>query len=133
MRPSGHLHVLAITLVLLLAACRGNDARVPRAAIVITQPSERDGHVGETVTVEGEVSRTKLPQIAGVDVDVDEANDPRGKVARATGVLEKTVVTKEELDRAIAEHGQFAHRGPGTFYHLEAPEGGGLARAVVLR
>jgi hypothetical protein len=126
-------HVLAITLLLSSAGCHERGASVPKSGVLITHRDEREAHVGETVTVEGEISRTKLPQIAGVDVDLDESNDPRGKIARATGILRKSIVTKEELDRAIAEHGMFANRGPGTFYHLEALEGGGLARAVVLR
>ncbi len=117
---------------MLLLSCRANDATAPTSDVVITSPDERDKHVGAVVTVEGEVSGTKLPQIAGVDVEVDEEHDPHNKVARATGILRKTVVTKEELDRAIAEHGQFAHRGAGTFYRLEAPDGR-MARAVVLR
>ena len=134
------LQAVAITLLLSLAACSGRtDTRMAgetgsaRTPVLITHREDREANVGKTVTVEGEVSRTKLPQIAGVDVEIDESNDPRGKIARATGVLRKTVVTKEELDKAIAEHGMFANRGPGTFYHLEAPDGGGLAKAIILR
>jgi hypothetical protein len=55
------------------------------------------------------------------------AHEVRGPVGEATGTLEREVVTQEQLDRQIAERGQFASRGAGTFYRLVRPGGGGLA------
>ena len=81
--------------------------------MVLTDYAELDAHVGELVTVRGEVSNSKIPTILGVDV---QSSDPdlRGQQAEATGVLQRSVVTPESLERV-----DFAHRGPGVFYRLK--------------
>jgi len=85
--------------------------------IQVTRRDQLDGSLGKLVTLEGEVARTKIPTILGVDVRSDSP-DLRGKWAMATGVLKKWVVTQEDLGRELAAKGVFAHRGPGTFYRL---------------
>ena len=67
----------------------------------------------------------------GVDVnEVDsERHDARGKRCRATGRLQKTVVTQEEIDRMSLS----ANRGAGTFYALIRTDGEGLATPMPLR
>jgi len=96
---------------------------------VVTKKEQRDRFVGSAVTLEGVVSNTKLPTILGVDVETGSP-DLRGKRARASGVLRKSVVTAAHLKEGEARHGIVANRGPGTFYHLEAHDGRGLARAT---
>lgn len=94
---------------------------------VITDPADVPGAVGELVTLRGPFARTRRPTLLGVDVDEGDADGDAP--AEASGWLERTVVTQAELDAEIARSGQFAHRGPGTFYHLVAPLGAGLAPA----
>jgi hypothetical protein len=88
---------------------------------VLTRHAQLDAHLNELVTLRGEVSNSKIPTLLGVDVSSDEP-DLRGQEAEATGVLVRWKVTQQELDAAIAEHGMFQHRGPGTFYRLREPE-----------
>jgi hypothetical protein len=78
------------------------------------------------------VSNTRIPSIAGVDVESDDP-DLRGQKAEAIGVLVRWTVTQEEIDREIALHGQFANRGPGVYYRLKAPEGVATAQVRPLR
>jgi hypothetical protein len=73
--------------------------------------------VGQTVTLSGVVANSKIATLVGVDVE-SESPDLRGRAATATGILERTIVTRAELDAAIARNGQFANRGAGTFYRL---------------
>lgn len=82
---------------------------------------------GELVTLRGELTRTRIPTLLGVDVD--EGTATPGARAEATGWLESTTITQAEIDAQIARSGQFAHRGPGTFHRLVAPDRRGLAAA----
>lgn len=110
-------------------------ARVPRAdgeLVLAVPPLIEDeaalaGATGTLVTLRGELSRTKIPTLLGVDVDPGSADG--GDRAEATGWLESIEVTQAEIDAEIAESGPFAHRGPGTFRRLVAPDRNGLARA----
>jgi hypothetical protein len=110
-------------------------ARVPRAdgelalaaPPLIEDEAALAGAAGTLVTLRGELTRTKIPTLLGVDVDPGSADG--GDRVEATGWLESTTVTQAELDAKIAEHGQFAHRGAGTFRRLVAPDRQGLARA----
>ena len=88
--------------------------------IVITSRDQLAAAVGKFVTLQGTVSNTRMPTLCGVDIESDSP-DLRGQPAVATGLLEREVVTKEELDRQIAAEGQFDNRGPGTFYRLIDP------------
>ncbi|MBK9034575.1 MAG: hypothetical protein IPL61_25460 [Myxococcales bacterium] len=94
---------------------------------VITDPADVPGAVGELVTLRGPLARTRLPTLLGVDIDEGDADGDAP--TEASGWLERTVVTQAEIDAQIAASGQFAHRGPGTFYALRAPVGDGLAAA----
>lgn len=106
----------APSLILLLslftvAICHAGDVAVP----VVTEQTNVAKHVGQRITIVGKVSNTKIPQILGVDVSSDTP-DLRGKMAEATGVLERFEVTDaqiKEMDRI-----GIAHRGPGVFYRL---------------
>jgi hypothetical protein len=116
------LRAVAPILCLAVAACAEHrpetvSATKEPAAIVITRRADLDAAVGKRVTLEGVVSNTKIPTILGVDV-VSDNPDLRGKMARASGILHRTTVTREALDREIAKRGMFAHRGPGTYYRL---------------
>ncbi|HUS65094.1 MAG TPA: hypothetical protein VMZ28_11150 [Kofleriaceae bacterium] len=99
----------------------------PTSPPVLTDAAELDRHVGELVTLRGTLTRTKIPTILGVDVHGPASDALADRPAEATGTLEREVITQEALDAQIAEMGQFANRGAGTFYRLVRPGGGGLA------
>jgi hypothetical protein len=116
------------TVVLTLMACTSvaGCSRSPSVPILpptdekpllITKAEQLDAAVGKFVTIQGEVDNSKIPTILGVDVQSDSP-DLRGQMATATGILRKWTVTKEQLDKEIAEKGIFANRGTGTFYRL---------------
>jgi len=79
--------------------------------IVITKSNVKDleKHVGETITINGIVENSKIPTLLGVDIEIENDN-LFGKMVKATGVLEKTVIT--EVDPYST------NRGTGTFYRL---------------
>jgi hypothetical protein len=106
-----------------VAGTAGAAAPAAAAPVVMADPARLEAAVGQSVTIRGVVSNTKIPTILGVDVE-SEAPDLRGSVGSATGILEKRTVTQAAIDREIAAHGQFAHRGPGTFYRLADPRSG---------
>lgn len=102
-------------LVLGIAVCGWSGRLAAEAVPVITEAREIAKHVGQTITIVGEVSDTKVPQILGVDV-TSESPDLRGHAAEATGILERYEVTEaqvREMDRA-----HVAHRGAGVFFRL---------------
>jgi hypothetical protein len=114
--------------MVLLAACHPSPRPTTRSeAMVITRESELDGAVGRTVRLSGTVANSRIATLVGVDV-ASEAPDLRGQPAVASGRLEREVVMQEAIDREIAAHGQFAHRGPGTYYRLIDPHTGQLAQ-----
>ncbi len=128
---------------LLLTACGGasdpsEKPRVPEAPppnttpILITSRDQVDAAVGKLVTVQGEFCYSKIQLILNVDVDGYDLG-PDVKTATATGVLRKSVWTKESLEAEEKRlGGPFAHRGPGTFYHLDDPAARRLAKAKAL-
>jgi len=95
--------------------------------LLITRKSDLDGAVNQRVTLQGTVENSRIATLLGVDVESESPN-LRGRAAVATGILHRYVVTKESLDRETAEHGQFAHRGPGTYYQLIDEKSGQLAQ-----
>ena len=86
----------AILPILFLATATGcqkptsQDGRPP----ILTHHDQLHRLVGELVTVQGRISRTKIPQIIGVDVAL-EVDTERGQYAEATGVLYTWKVTPE--------------------------------------
>lgn len=115
MKRYGILSALALGIAALGWAGGRPAASVP----VLTDPKALAQHVGETVTLMGKVSNTKVPQILGVDVASD-APDLRGKRAQATGVLERYEVTPAQIEEW--DRDRVAHRGPGVFYRLRDAE-----------
>jgi hypothetical protein len=91
--------------------------------LLITHPNDLGTAIGLLVTLRGVVSESKLPTLLGVDVTSDEP-DLRGKPAEATGLLEMSVVTQEELDREQLRRGTLPTRGPGSYYRLVDPNSG---------
>jgi hypothetical protein len=88
------------------------------SVIRITSPAEYPDLVGKRVELAGEVTRSRIPQILGVDLP--QLEEHRGRQVIVTGVLRRTVVTQAQIDAEIQRlGGQFAHRGAGTFYHLD--------------
>lgn len=88
------------------------------SVIRVSSPAEYPDLVGKRVELAGEVTRSRLPQILGVDLP--QLEEHRGRHVIVTGVLRRTVVTQAQIDAEIQRlGGQFAHRGAGTFYHLD--------------
>ena len=86
--------------------------------------SDLEAAVGKWVRVEGVVSDTKQPQIAGIDIDLPETIpgstsgrriDLWRQPAWAEGVLKRTVVRPEQVDNRTA------NRGAGVFFRLVDP------------
>ncbi|MBL8623546.1 MAG: hypothetical protein JNK64_19720 [Myxococcales bacterium] len=98
---------------------------VARPARTIVDAADVPAAVGDLVTLRGPLHATRRPTLLGVDVDDGGA---AAGLVEATGWLEREDVRQDELDAQLAAHGQFAHRGAGTFYRLVAVEGGQLAR-----
>jgi len=91
--------------------------------ILIQHPNHLETAVGLLVTLIGVVSQSRVPTL--LDVEIESVTpDLRGKPGTATGMLERSVVTQEELDRQTLRRGQFPNRGPGTFYRLVDPNTG---------
>ena len=130
----------ALALALLLAGCGADAGPEERSAapeppppnttpILITETVQVEDAVGKLVTLRGEYVASKIPGLLGVDVDGHDLG-PEVKNATATGVLRKSVVTKEELEETSRKFGHpFANRGPGTFYHLVDPATQRIAKA----
>lgn len=94
---------------------------------IIRNAADVKAHLGEVITLEGVVERSKQPTLLGVDVaEVDsDGHDARGKRCRATGRLEKRELVVDT--KPIS-----AHRSPGTYYALVRTEDEGLAIPVPL-
>ncbi|MCX5748526.1 MAG: hypothetical protein NT062_39260 [Proteobacteria bacterium] len=91
--------------------------------IVIEREADLAAHLGQTVTLRGIVSRTKIPAIHGVEID-DLVGALADQLAEATGVLEAYELA-EDVDRYAA------HKGPGR--HLVLRSDSGLARPRPVR
>jgi hypothetical protein len=85
--------------------------------LTITHPNDLGTAIGLLVTLRGVVSESKIATLLGVDVTSNEP-DLRGKPGEATGLLEISTVTQEELDREQLRRGTLPTRGPGTYYRL---------------
>ncbi|MEM6551311.1 MAG: hypothetical protein AAF750_04200 [Planctomycetota bacterium] len=84
----------------------------------MTEAAQLDDHIGQLITIRGEVSYTKIPSIIGVQV-LSHDPDLRGRQAEATGILHRYVVTPEEIHELnFGSRGPIANRGPGVFYKL---------------
>lgn len=84
--------------------------------MTITDPSQREAAVDKAVVVIGIQTRTKQPQVNGVDVDGDYKLSDTKVVAR--GILRKHVVPEEPPSK---DGLQVASRGAGTFYAVIDP------------
>ncbi len=90
----------------------------PSDAVRVTSPAEYAQLVGKRVELAGVVTQSRVPQILGVDVP--ELENYRGQNVKVTGILRQTDVTQAQIDEEERRAGgKFAHRGPGTFYHLD--------------
>jgi hypothetical protein len=108
--------ILVCIIVGLLCGC--GTKNLHSTATILTSGNQVAARAGQTVTLRGVVTNTKIPTILGVDV---QSNDPdlRGQLAEATGVLQRWVVTPESLAE-LQRNGPVANRGTGTFYRLKA-------------
>ncbi|HZE99525.1 MAG TPA: hypothetical protein VE981_21145 [Planctomycetota bacterium] len=122
----------AAVAILLLASC-GSAEKMNETPLLITQRDQVEAAVGKRVTLRGEFVSSKIQTILGVDVDGDHLSRDV-KTATATGVLQKTVVTQDDIDKEVKRlGGVFPTRGPGTFYILIDPASNTAAKAEVLK
>lgn len=91
-----------------------NETQTTNNPDTILSHEDLNKYVGKLITIMGQVSNTKIPTIIGVDVSSDKP-DLRGEMAIATGILEKWIVSENEVDILSA------NRGAGTFYRLKVP------------
>lgn len=103
-----------ITIIIALAqiACQAQINKTETLSDTITSRKNLDDYVNKLITIKGEISRTKIPQILGIDVDCVNC---KGKNGIATGILIKTIVLEKDVD----PYSQ--NRGAGVFYRLKNP------------
>ncbi|WP_298510852.1 hypothetical protein [uncultured Kordia sp.] len=126
-----YIYIVAVSFFILVS-CHSTDKNAKKNAdknteknAVLTSYTELASHVGQKVTILGEISNTKIPQIIGVDIDYD-GDTAMPKTGKATGILIETVVPKDTSNI------QKAWRGPGTFYHLQSLEGNTMAKVEIV-
>lgn len=95
--------------------CNSQEVRFNEKTEIIESSEQLDKYVGKSITIKGVVTDTKIPTIMGIDIVSDDPN-LRGKLGVATGILQKTVFTEDEIDKYAA------NRGAGKFYKLKDPE-----------
>lgn len=78
----------------------------------LTSKVNLNNYVNKLITIKGEISNTKIPQIIGIDVSCKES-ECRGEIGIATGVLIKTVILEKDVNPYSS------NRGAGTFYRLK--------------
>jgi hypothetical protein len=78
----------------------------------LTSKMNLDNYVNKLITIKGEISNTKIPQIIGIDVSCMES-ECRGEIGIATGILIKIVILEKDVDPYSA------NRGAGTYYRLK--------------
>lgn len=126
--------VWAIFFGLPMTGCHKDSESLPTSKLSTTIPlvSPKSGDdleqfVGKLITIRGKVSNTKIPQIEGIDVDIEALFLNEEDVCFAIGILTKTVVKPEDVDNRIA------NRGAGTFYSLNENPPGKLAKARLVK
>ena len=123
------LTTLLIALLGVLAGCQkpiSNDGRPP----ILTHQDQLKDYVGQLVTLQGEVSQSKIPQIIGADVAIDADDMPAG-YAEATGVLFTWTVTAQSHAAMLVMGEHVATRGPGIYYSVLIPTALSSARPVL--
>ena len=94
--------------------CNSQEVLFNEKTEIIESTKQLDKYVGKLITIKGTVTNTKIPTIMGIDIYSDDP-DLRGQLGIATGILQKTVFTEDEIDKYSA------NRGAGTFYNLKDP------------
>ena len=110
---------IPLLVISLLTACQkpvGQDGR----PVILTQNDQLAEHIGEIVTIQGMVTSSRVPQIVGVDISVDDPMMP-GSYAQATGVLYSWTITPESHAAMLVLEEMMTVRGPGTYFSLVSP------------
>ena len=112
-------HTSLLLTLIALCACQCVEPRTD--VIRVSSPSQYPHLVGRRVELVGVVSRSKSPQILGVDVD--DLRLYAGRKMRVTGILRQWTYTQADIDRwerkIGAPPGGISIRGPGTYYYLD--------------
>ena len=93
---------------------------MPKAsdAVRVSSLTEYADLVNHRIELVGVVTRSRVPQILGIDLP--ELENHRGRNVRVTGILRRSDVTQEHIYKEEQRvGGKFANRGTGTFYHLD--------------
>jgi hypothetical protein len=119
-----------LSLILLLGIsvhCLGQNKDTFHSPIdTITTNTNLDSYLSKLITIKGEVSNTKIPQILGIDVSCEE-DCSNGEIGIATGILVKIVVSKQDINRYTQ------NRGAGIFYKLMEPNSEYHAKASIVK
>lgn len=96
------------------------------ASPIVTRTTDLRSHLGEVITIRGEVLNTKRLTILGVDVGEPSENGPelRGRTATATGKLEEYELKPQKPGEPVV-----AMPGPGLYLRLIDPTTGRVATA----
>lgn len=116
-----------LAVALLAVGCSGSAQpgtvkNVNDSCQLVTRADEVPRCVGKQITLRGVVSRTKQPQILGVDVEADYALSDQ--LAEATGLLVTYTVEAQKPGGLMMQS-----KGPGTYYRLTTADGIGAVTA----
>ena len=121
------LNIALITIALSVASCASKQKLKGEIPIInIDNKSELDRYVGQVITLKGMVTKSKVATIYGVDVKSAKPN-LRGRMATATGLLEKRTIKPKDANRYSAG------RGPGVYYRLKDPNTGQTVQVEAVR
>lgn len=116
--------LILISMLSFESFCQSKDT-IAVATDTITTSANLDYYVDKLVTIKGQISNTKIPQICGIDVSCDD-NAQTGKIGISTGILTSTVVLEKDVDPYSA------NRGAGTFYRLIEPETDLTSKVIIV-
>ena len=118
--------ILFILIVATSIKCLGQTIETTKIVTdTLTTQSNLDDYIGKLVTIKGEISNTKIPQILGIDVSCD-GYEYRGETGIATGILIKTIVLEKDVDPYTQ------NRAAGSFYRLKEVESEYDAKVIIL-
>lgn len=92
---------------------------------LLTNHSELEQFVGNTVTIRGIQERSKIPTVIGVMVD--GPYDYADCTVTAIGILDRVEIQNDNNDNTVT-----ANRGSGIFYRVTDPNSGELSKTKLV-
>jgi hypothetical protein len=109
------MHFATTALMLIIFCLTG--CQVTNADRVTEKPSNLEQLVGRQIVAEGIITMTKMPSVAGIQVE--RLWQFAGRTVRVRGVLRTYTITQKNLDDTEKQAGgPVASMGPGTYYYL---------------